>query len=84
METEKVTLDAPVAVGGLTLVPVARELLSCAGSGKRLAGFAAREAIGVVVISSSGTTAFRVTGEEVTLDQLAVEFPGISSALKRL
>ena len=73
-----------VTVGDLTLVPVARELLGCAGSRSRLAGFAAREAAAVVVISSSGTTAFRITGEKVTLEQLAAEFPGIGDSLRRL
>ena len=78
MERKKeVVVDNPVAVAGVTLIPVTRVSLNCQGGSFGISFFGAKRPVSVVIASPSAKRAFRITGEEISLDQLIEEVPSI-------
>lgn len=65
-------------IGDVTLVTVVRSLLKCKCSDKGIWLFGIKFPIALMVISDSSKRAFRITGEEVSIDQLLEEFPEIN------
>jgi uncharacterized spore protein YtfJ len=78
---KKVAIENPIAVAGLTLIPVAKVSLNYWRGGGSTSFFGVKQPVGVVVVYPSAKRAFRITGEEVTLDQLIQEVPGIEEIL---
>ena len=84
MERQEVIADHPVAVAGVTLIPgVKVSLKHWRGSGN-ISCFGAKQLVSVIVVSPSGKMAFRVTGEEVTVDQVIQEVPSLKEILERI
>jgi len=77
-----VVIEKPVAVAGITLVPVTKLSLNCWRGKRCFSCFSVKQPVGVVVVSQSAKRAFRITGEEISLDQLITEAPGIKEALE--
>lgn len=73
-----VTVEGPFVIGDVTLVTVVRSLLKCKCSDKGIWLFGIKFPIALMVISDSSKRAFRITGEEVSIDQLLEEFPEIN------
>ena len=77
MEKKEVIIENPVIVGGVTLIPVAQVSLSYEHSNSGISVTCVNQPIAVVVLSMSARKAFRITGEEVSIDQLIQEIPDI-------
>lgn len=84
MEKKEVGLGIPVAVAGVTLIPVTEVLLNYWHGNGGISFFGVKQPIGVVVVSQSTKRAFRVSGEEVPLDQLIQEAPAVKEILERI
>ena len=84
MEKAEVRTEAPVTVAGVTLIPVVKTRLDYWRSKGRFSYFGNRQPVGIVVISLQTRQAFRITGEEVTFDQLIKEVPDIEKVLAEL
>ena len=84
MEKNKVIVENPVTVAGVTLVPVTRVLSHHWCREHIFSCFDIKQPVGVVVVSPSAKKAFRITGEEIPLDQLITEFPGIKEVVERI
>ena len=84
MEEKGLEIDNPVAVAGVTIIPVAKVSLNYWHGDSGISFFGVKQPIDVVVISSSEKRAFRITGEEVSLDQLIQEVPGIEETVERI
>jgi len=82
MEKEEIRIEAPFTVAGVTLVPIAKASLSYWYGKGRLSFFGTKQPVSVVVISPQARRAFRITGEEISLDELAKEVPGIEEILE--
>ena len=82
MEKEEVTIGNPIAVDGVTLIPIVRVSLNSQYCKSGISLFSVKQPIALVVISVSARTAFRITGEEVSIDQLIQEFPDIKGMLE--
>ena len=82
MEKKEVVIGTPVTVGGVTLIPVAKVSLNCWRGKGALSLFGVKQPIDIVVVSPSAKRAFSITGEEVSLDQLIQEVPGIEAILE--
>ena len=81
MEKKEIAIEEPIAVAGVTIVPVTKvSLVYRQGQGSLLC-FGDKQPDSVILISSAGKKAFRLTGEEISLDQLVREAPGIKEAL---
>jgi hypothetical protein len=82
MEKQKVAIGKPVAVRGVTLVPLEKVSLNYWRSMPRgVWSVAIKQPLAVVVVSPPVRRAFRITGEEIPLDQLILEAPGIEEVL---
>ena len=84
MDKKEVVIDGPMAVDGVTVIPVAKVSLNYRHGNSSLSFFGFKQPIGVVVVSQSVKKAFRITGEEVSIDQLMQEVPSIREMLERL
>ena len=84
MEKKEVGIDNPVVVAGVTIIPVAKISLNYWRADSGISFFGVKQAVGVVVVSPSANRAFRISGEEVSLDQLMQEVPSIREMLERL
>ena len=84
MEKKEVIIENPVTIAGVTLVPVTKVSLNhwCCKHG--FSCFDIKQPVSVVVISPSAKKAFRITGEEVSFDQLIREVPDIQEMLDSL
>ena len=82
MEKEEIKIEAPLAVAGVTLVPIVKSSLNCWCSKNRLSFFGNKQPVSVVVVSPQARRAFRINGEEISLDQLTKEVPGIKEVLE--
>jgi uncharacterized spore protein YtfJ len=82
MEKKAVAIGNPVSVSGLTIIPVVQVLLN-AWCGRRGASyFSTKQPIAVVIVSPTANRAFRITGEEVSIDQLQQEAPELIGILE--
>jgi uncharacterized spore protein YtfJ len=84
MEKKELIVDSPVAVAGLTLIPVAQVLLNYWHVSGGASFFGLKQPVAVILVSASAKRAFRITGEEVSIDQLIQEAPGIKEMLERI
>jgi len=84
MERKEVVVEDPVAVPGLTLLPVVQVLRNYWQANNRLSFFAVKQPVAVITVSPSEKRAFRISGEEVAIDQLIKEVPVVKKTLERL
>jgi hypothetical protein len=82
MGKNKVVIEDPVTVAGITLIPLAGVSLNHWRGQRGVSYFSVKEPLGVVVVSPSTKRAFWITGEEVSLDQLITEVPGLKEVLE--
>ena len=83
MENKEIIIERPVVIAGVTIIPVTKVLMNCYSDG-RISFFGFKQPITVVLASPSMKRAFRITGEEVVLEQLIQEVPDIAEVLKRI
>ena len=84
MEKQEVRIENPVTIGGVTMIPVAKVLLNYWQGNGGISFFGIKQLVGVVVVSVSAKRAFRITGEEIPLEQLIQEAPGLEEILERI
>ncbi len=84
MENQEIRIDNSLTVAGITLVPVVQITLSYWHGDSGISYFGAKRPIGVVVVSPSAKKAFRITGEEVPLDQFIREVPNMEGRLAEI
>ncbi len=82
MEEKKIVINKPVSVAGLTLIPVTQVSLGLWSARAGKAFLAIKQPIAMIVVSSQAKRAFRITGEEVSLEELTQEVPGLKEILK--
>jgi len=74
-------MEDPVSLGAFTLLPVSETI--CIG--EQIGGIVlfrfSKTPIAVVVISPTERRAFRMTGEEISLEDLTAEIPEVSMAI---
>jgi hypothetical protein len=83
-EKEEVKVEAPFAVAGVTLIPIVKTSLKCWQGKKSLSCFGIKQPVSLVVVSPQARKAFRISGEEISLDQLTEEVPGVEEILDRI
>jgi len=81
---KKTGLENALAVGGLTIVPVAVTSVEIQRVGGRAMAFGYREAVAAIVIGPSGTEVLVVSGDILSLEQLGDLYPEIRGQLDRL
>lgn len=82
MEKERLSTGAPCTVAGVTLVPIVRTQFNYRQGRKRLSYYGVKQPVAVLVISARDKRVYRISGEEVALDQLIEEVPELEELLK--
>lgn len=82
MEKEETIIDSPLAVGAVTLIPIARISLDYEWSNRGVYFFGMKRPVAIVTISVSGKRAFRMTGAEISVEELIQEVPGMKEMLE--
>ena len=81
MEKKEVTIGNPVSVAGITLIPIIETSVKYGRSQRHIIASGTVQPVSIIVVTPSGRSAFRITGEEVPLDQLGKEVPAIRKLL---
>lgn len=83
MEKKEVIIDNSVTVAGVTLIPIVRVSQNCWQGNSGISCMGSKQPVSVVVVSPSAKRGFRITGEEVPLEQLIQEVPAVKEILER-
>ena len=84
MERKKeITVEAPVSIAGATLIPVVMTSLHCQQVDGIVSLIGFKQPADIVLITPAARRAFRITGEEISLEQLILEVPELEEALGR-
>ncbi len=84
MEIEEITAGLPIRVGDITLVPMIRTFVSCAGAEPGVVVHGSKRPTGIVVVSKGGEYAMNLTGERMPIDQCLEQVPGLAEVLGTL
>jgi hypothetical protein len=84
MEKKEIKAESKLSVGGVTLVPIVES--ACAGwrMGEVVSFTGYKTPLAVVVFAGGLKKVFRITGEEITIDELVKEFPSVKAAIDNL
>jgi len=84
MEKKEVTIINPVTVAGVTLIPVSKLTIN-GWHGKRGVAFSgSRQPDSIIIATPAAKRAFRITGEEIAIQQLIREIPEIRGILREI
>ena len=83
MDKKEVAINNPVTVAGVTLIPIVKISQYYWQGNRGISFMGVKQPVSVIVVSPSAKRAFRMTGEEVPLDQLIQEVPGVKEILAR-
>ncbi len=84
MEKKEVEIGNPVTIAGITLIPVIEISRHSWHRKGGISFFGLKQPLSVVVISPSAKKAFKISGEEVPLDELTQEVPGMKELLNAI
>ena len=82
MEKKEIKVINPVTVDGITIAPVVRIKISYGQSRRGVAFSGSAQPECILIMTPSGKRAFRMSGEEITCDQLSLENPGIAERIE--
>jgi hypothetical protein len=81
MESKEITIGKPIMIAGATIVPLITTSARCYRLNGSLSIFGSKQPIYIVLVNKITQKAFRTTGEEVPLEQLAEEIPSLRHML---
>ena len=73
MEKKEVAINDTLVISGLTIIPVVQVTVNYWSYNNGASFFGVKEPVAVIVVSDAGKRAFRLTGEEVSIEQLLEE-----------
>jgi len=82
MEKKEIEIGTPLKVGAVTIIPVIKSSLNCWRYRAKFSFLGTKQPASVVVVSASEKKAFRITGEEVPLDQFIQEIPAVEKLVR--
>ena len=84
MEKKKeIEVEKPVSIAGTTIIPVVMTSLYYQHIDGIISIIGLKQPVDLLIITPTGKKAFRITGEEILLEQLP-EVPGLEEALRKL
>ena len=84
MKIEEIKAGQPVRVGEITLVPIERTFVICAGMEGGAVVRGSKGLTGIVVVSGKARYAIDLTGEEASMDRYLNQVPELGQMLDRL
>ncbi len=83
MEKKEVKIGNSITIAGVTLIPVEKISLNYWHGKGSISFFGIKQPVSIVVVSQAEKKAFRISGEEISLNQLIQEIPDIKELLDR-
>ena len=83
MEKTEVTIDDPIVLDGLTIIPVVSLSLNCGHFDNFTSVCGVKNLVAFLVISPTERRAYGASGEEVSTNELIEEIPGLKEILER-
>ena len=83
MEKKEVVIDNPVTVDGITIIPVVHVFMNYWLDNGGVIVYGVKQPDAVIVVSLAGEKAFKITGEELSLEQLVEDVTGIKGILEK-
>ena len=84
MEKEEIRTETPLVISGITLVPIVKTRIYCQGTKGWLFTTGAKKPFCIVVVSPQEKKALLVDGDEIPLEQLYEEAPGVKAILEAI
>lgn len=84
METTDIRVDDPIVLGGLTLIPVVEMSRHCWQLDSVTSVCGVKTPIAVIIVSPTCKSAYRTSGEDVSIDELIEEVPVLTEILESL
>jgi len=83
-KTKTIDIGTPVKAAGVTIIPISQISRECWRREKAIAFYGSKKPVSVIVITPEYKKAFGMNGEEINLEQLAAEIPGITDVLAKI
>jgi hypothetical protein len=80
MEKKKIVIDKPVSIAGLTIIMVNQMSVHIGSTPVGIAVMAIKQPLAMVTASPQ-KRAFRITGKEISLDELVGQYPALKEYL---
>ncbi len=81
MEKKELAVEGPITVGSVKVYVAAETRIACDGSENGLMCSGGKMPTHIVIVSNSEKRAFTAGGEEITLERLLEEVPGMRELL---
>ncbi len=81
MEKKELTIEGPVTAGNTRVYVAGETRITCDSQGERLMCSATRVPTYILIVSDSGNRAFTAEGEEVAMERVMEDVPGIEELL---
>jgi hypothetical protein len=82
MEKKKVTIAGPIAVAGISVIPIIKVSVNCQPAGSSIIFSGVKQPISLVITSPSAQKAFDINGDEVQIGSLIQEVPDLAGVLE--
>lgn len=83
-KTKTIDIGTPVKIAGVTIIPVSQISYDCWHGKKGIVFYGSKKPVNIIVITPAHKKAFRINGEEINLEQLAREIPGVAEVLANI
>ena len=84
METKEIKTERALSVSGVTLIPVVESGASGRGMDDVVFFTGFKRPLAIVAIIGGRKKVYRITGEEITVEQLVKEFPSVKESVEGL
>lgn len=84
MEKKKVTAESPLSFNGLTLTPIVETRVMHYQTPYTVSYIAQKMPLVLIAVVHGEKRAYRITGEEISLDELVKEYPSVKEAVEQL
>ena len=82
-EKKEIIVGHPLTFSGLTLIPIMETRLYHWRYRNSFSFLGSKQAISIIVVTPTLTKAFKVNGEEVSLEELKREFPDLETKMDK-
>jgi hypothetical protein len=84
MEIKTIKTESGISVGGVTLVPIVESGCAAWRMSGRLSVTGYKHPLAIIVIMEGQKKAYRVSGEEIAIEELVSEYPSVKESIENL
>ena len=84
MEKKEITIVDPVTFAGINIIPVSKATINYRYGKRGVTFFVSKQPDSIIIATSEGERAFRISGEEVNIAQLIRGNPELAKKLREI